>query len=67
MIAIRKIRKWRGLSQAELANNINMTTSTIRNYEKENSYIPYHRLIKIAEALDVSIKKIQDEEANNNV
>ncbi len=52
---IRKLRLMKGMSQKELARYVGVTYQQIQNYEKGKSKIPVDRLIKIAEAFEVSL------------
>jgi transcriptional regulator with XRE-family HTH domain len=65
-----RIRKWRGLTQKDLANKLNTTSQQISKYETLNSQPTLDRLVEIARILDVSldelvvIKKIHSEYSN---
>jgi transcriptional regulator with XRE-family HTH domain len=63
---IRKLRLTKGISQKELANHVGVTYQQIQNYEKGKSKIPVDRLIKIAEALEVSLDYFLKEFDNNH-
>ncbi|NPB05901.1 MAG: helix-turn-helix transcriptional regulator [Aquificae bacterium] len=63
---IRRLRLTKGLSQKELANYVGVTYQQIQNYEKGKSKIPVDRLIKIAEALEVSLDYFLKEFDNNH-
>ncbi|MEO2153204.1 MAG: helix-turn-helix transcriptional regulator [Aquificota bacterium] len=63
---IRKLRITKGLSQKELASYVGVTYQQIQNYEKGKSKIPVDRLIKIAEALEVSLDYFLKEFDNNH-
>ena len=54
------IRKYKGLTQAELANKIGMTTRAIQNYESGNRIPKSAVLEKIAEGLEISIEKVYE-------
>jgi len=54
---LRKIRKEQNMSQEELALELNVTISTVSNWERQD--VPDGRYIKpIADALDVSLYKL---------
>ena len=63
---IRKLRLTKGLSQKDLAKYVGVTYQQIQNYEKGKSKIPVDRLIKIAEALEVSLDFFLKEFDNNH-
>jgi transcriptional regulator with XRE-family HTH domain len=63
---IRKLRLTKGISQKELASHVGVTYQQIQNYEKGKSKIPVDRLIKIAEALEVSLDYFLKEFDNNH-
>lgn len=52
------IRKYKGLTQAELAQKIGMTTRAIQNYESGNRIPKSAVLDKIAEGLGVSVDEL---------
>ena len=56
------IRKYKGLTQAELANKIGMTTRAIQNYESGNRIPKSAVLEKIAEGLGVTIDDLASED-----
>lgn len=49
-----KLRKERGILQKDLAGHLNVTVSTISNYEKGVHYPDLHTLVRIADFFDVS-------------
>jgi transcriptional regulator with XRE-family HTH domain len=63
---IRKLRLTKGLSQKDLAKYVGVTYQQIQNYEKGKSKIPVDRLIRIAEALEVSLDYFLKEFDNNH-
>jgi transcriptional regulator with XRE-family HTH domain len=52
---VRSLRLQRGLSQAKLADNLDLTFQQVQKYEKGINRISAGRLHKIAEVLDVPI------------
>jgi transcriptional regulator with XRE-family HTH domain len=56
------IRKYKGLTQAELAQKIGMTTRAIQNYESGNRIPKSAVLEKIAEGLGVTIDDLASED-----
>ena len=56
------IRKYKGLTQAELANKIGMTTRAIQNYESGNRIPKSAVLEKIAEGLGVTLDDLASED-----
>ena len=56
------IRKYKGLTQAELANKIGMTTRAIQNYESGNRIPKSAVLEKIAEGVGVTIDDLASED-----
>lgn len=56
------IRKYKGLTQAELANKIGMTTRAIQNYESGNRIPKSAVLEKIAKGLGVTIDDLASED-----
>ena len=63
---IRRLRLTKGLSQKDLAKYVGVTYQQIQNYEKGKSKIPVDRLIRIAEALEVSLDYFLKEFDNNH-
>jgi len=63
---IRKLRLTKGFSQKDLAKYVGVTYQQIQNYEKGKSKIPVDRLIRIAEALEVSLDYFLKEFDNNH-
>ena len=57
---IKQYRKARGMSIAELANEVGMTEGAIRHYESGIRTPGEEQLGKIARALDVSPKRLED-------
>ena len=45
----------RGMPQAELARRIDGSSSAVLRYEKGENEIPLHRLMQVAEALDIDL------------
>ena len=56
------IRKFKGLTQAELAEKIGMTTRAVQNYESGNRIPKAAILEKIAEALGVTTDELASED-----
>lgn len=57
----RRIRAWRlrrGLSQADLAEAIGVTQSSLSNYENAKRDLPASILIRIAEELEVELSDL---------
>lgn len=54
-VNLRTAREKAGFSQTQLADSLNISVSTYRNYENTNREPDYKTLIKIANALDCSI------------
>jgi transcriptional regulator with XRE-family HTH domain len=52
---VRAQRESKGISQATLAEAVELTRTSITNLEAGNQQIPVHVLIKLAGALDVSV------------
>ncbi|MFB6247411.1 MAG: helix-turn-helix domain-containing protein, partial [Salinibacter sp.] len=52
---IRQARKLRGLNQRELAAEIDLSKTTVWNYEQENTLPDSAKLMEIAEALDIDL------------
>ena len=55
---IRKIRKTKGLTQRELADNATLSMRSIVNYESEKRIPPMERLLAIAKALNVKVTEL---------
>lgn len=58
---LKQIRRFRGITQEQLAERIGVTTDTIGNYENKEGRIAkasYETLQKIAEVLEVRIEDI---------
>lgn len=60
--AIRKWRKNKGLTQAQLANICGVSTSSVAKYESGENRIPYENALKIADALDVTLADLQGQD-----
>ena len=59
---IKLYRKYKSLTQKQLADKIGVSEITIRRYESNQKEPKHNTLIKIAEALDISIKELIDYE-----
>lgn len=59
---IRKLRKAHGLSQTQLARNLNTTTKAISDYETGKANPPSNRLPVIAKFFSVTLDELMDEE-----
>ena len=57
---IKLYRKYKSLTQKQLADKIGVSELTIRRYESNQKEPKHNTLIKIAEALDISIKELID-------
>jgi len=57
---IRKIRESRGLTQAEVANKVDITPSAYGQIERKAGYTRFQTLCKIADALSVKITFLID-------
>lgn len=60
---IKALRKAKGLSQEELAINLNVVRQTVSKWEKALSVPDAGMLIKIADALDTTVNDLLGEEA----
>lgn len=61
---IKNIRKEKGLSQEELAIKLNVVRQTVSKWEKGLSVPDSEMLIRLAEALDVSVNEILGEKVD---
>ncbi len=52
---IRKARKNRGMSKAELSRRTGAANATITRWEEETNLPPLHQIMKVGEALDYSL------------
>lgn len=57
---VRKMRKERGLSQTELANNINKDQPSIQRLEAGNINPSFYYLHQVAQGLNISFKELVD-------
>lgn len=57
---IKAIRLYRGFSQIEIANKLNIDQSTYSGYEREAGNLQFNTVVKIAEALECSIPFLTD-------
>ena len=57
---IRRYRNESGMTQRELADEVGLTESAIRNYERDIRMPSYQQIERIAEALDVSADSIRE-------
>lgn len=55
---LRELRKSRNLTQAQLAKKLGGNPAMVCNYERGVHYPPVPTLIKMAEALDVSVDRL---------
>lgn len=55
---IRYIRKRKGLTQAQLADKVNISVMSIRRYESDNRIVPDPILKNIAAALDCNVRDL---------
>lgn len=55
ILKIKELRKKNNLSQQELADKIEVSVRMFSEYEKETSDIPFKKLQKIAEVLNIKI------------
>lgn len=58
MIYLRQIRKSRNLTMKELGKKVGVSEAAIGYYETEKRMMNYEMLLKLAEALDCSVKDI---------
>jgi SOS-response transcriptional repressor LexA len=64
---IHQLRKMRGITQAQLGQQLNLTQNTISNIEKAFRRVPTEELPKFAQALGVTVAQLVSEEAPNCV
>jgi transcriptional regulator with XRE-family HTH domain len=64
---IRLLREERGLSQENIAAELNMTQSNYARLEKDDNRINLPRLITIAHTLNTTVTELVGEKANNIV
>lgn len=57
---VRKMRKERGLSQTELANNINKDQPSIQRLEAGNINPSFYYLHQVAQGLNIPFKELVD-------
>jgi transcriptional regulator with XRE-family HTH domain len=62
---IRKIRESKGLTQAEVADKIDISASAYGQIERKAANAAFYTLCKIASALEVKITFLIDLENNN--
>lgn len=66
MIKMMLLRKKKGMTQEELANEADISRMTIYNYENGNRQSPdVNSLKKIADALDVTLDYLLDEDLSD--
>ena len=53
-----ELRKLKGLTQSELADNVGVSRRVILYYERESNYPPTHLLIPLSKALKVTIDEL---------
>lgn len=58
---IKRIRKWRGLTQKELADKCGISEMSIRRYESGDRAVNFKKWMMICNALDVSLIELIDE------
>ena len=58
---LRSLRLARGLSQVQLAEKVGISNNLYNKYEKKDVRPPYETLVKIADALGVSVSVLLDE------
>lgn len=70
-LKLKELREQRNLTQKEIADEINVTSSTISKYENEIKVPNLKRLVQIAKILDVTLdelvefKRIHDKYSDN--
>lgn len=64
---LKELRKSQGLTQAEVATEINVALSTYRGYENETSEPSIQTLIKLANYFDVSLDYLLGRAWNNQI
>ena len=52
---LKQLRKSYGITQAQLAENLNERRATLSNYENKNVYPGFNMLIKLADYFHVSV------------
>jgi transcriptional regulator with XRE-family HTH domain len=57
---IKAIRLYKGFSQTEMANKLNIDQSTYSGYEREAGNLQFNTVVKIAESLECSIPFLAD-------
>ena len=63
---LKKLRKAKGLSQTQLANELGMIKQTYSNYENEKREPNIATLIKLADYFDVSVDYLIGREKTSN-
>ena len=63
---LKKLRKAKGLSQTQLANELGMIKQTYSNYENEKREPNIATLIKLADYFDVSVDYLIGHEKTSN-
>lgn len=63
---LKKLRKAKGLSQTQLANELGMIQQTYSNYENEKREPNIATLIKLADYFDVSVDYLIGHEKTSN-
>ena len=61
-----KIRKAKGLTQAELGARIGATQRAMHHYENKAEYPPAQKIIELAQALDMSVDELLGISENEN-
>ena len=61
---LEKYRKERGLTQAELADIVGVSRTTVGNVERQQTRVRYYTALKLCFALNVSFEKIFKLEEN---
>jgi DNA-binding XRE family transcriptional regulator len=59
---LKEIREWRGMSKSELGRRAGVTYQTILNIESGRNKPSFDVMVKIAQALDVDLNRLVDEE-----
>ncbi|MGJ1347386.1 helix-turn-helix transcriptional regulator [Sphingobacterium siyangense] len=62
---IRYIRKYKGITQEQLAYSINKDQQSIQRLEKGNINPSYYYLLEIAEGLGVTVQEVVGEDTSN--
>jgi transcriptional regulator with XRE-family HTH domain len=60
---VKKYRNQNGLTQEQLANEIDLTRTSVVNIEQGRQHPPLHLLLQIAKVLDISLETLIPKEA----